>query len=346
MHRLRSLASTGLLVLAACSAPAPETRPAPIPSPTRGVPAALAAADRIRIAEAFRLAEAIGDELWTGWTAAPLAVLLVTPEREFLIRHPRPSPEFSRVGYDSLLRSDVLVRDRKLPPNLLATFPAVGGVPTIVVGQPRAAGKSSTEWVLTLLHEHFHQVQMSRPDYYARVQALGLARGDQTGNWMLSFAFPYDSGVVQSRFAALAAHLDSALAATGPDVRGSHWLAARMARAALRSAITPDDDRYLGFQMWQEGVARYTELRAARFAASRYVPTEAFRALPDFVPFGAAADRIEAGIRAGLRAPLSRDRRVAFYPVGAAVALLLDGSSTDWRTAYFDRAYSLDEHVE
>ena len=343
MPRLRSLASSAFLVLAACSAPAPEGRSAPAPARD---PASLAADDRIRIAEAFRLAESIGDELWVGWTAAPLAVLLVTPEREFLIRHPRPSSEFSRVGYDSLLRSEVHVRDRTLPPNLLATFPAVGGVPTIVVGQPRATGKSSTEWVLTLLHEHFHQVQTSRPDYYARVQALGLARGDQTGNWMLTYAFPYDSGVVQSRFAALAAHLDSALAPSGPDVRRSHWLAALVARAALRSALAPDDDRYLAFQMWQEGVARYTELRAARLAASRYTPTEAFRALPDFIPFGAAADRIEAGIRTGLRASLSRDRRAAFYPVGAAIALLLDGISTDWRRAYFDRAYSLDAHVE
>jgi hypothetical protein len=343
MSRLPLFVSSAFVVLAACSAPAPEARTAPTPSAS---PVALAADDRIRIAEAFRLADSIGDELWAGWTAAPFAVLLVTPEREFLVRHPRPSREFVRVGYDSLLRGDVLVRDRTLPPNLLATFPAVGGVPTIVVGQPRATGKSSTEWVLTLLHEHFHQIQLSRPDYYARVQALGLARGDQTGNWMLSYAFPYDSSLVQSRFAALAAHLDSALSASGPDVQRAHWLAARVSRAALRSALAPDDDRYLAFQMWQEGVARYTELRAARLAASRYTPTGAFRGLPDFVPFDAAADRVHAGIRTGLRAPLARDRRVAFYAVGAAIGLLLDASAPDWRTAYFDRAYSLDAHVE
>jgi hypothetical protein len=346
MLRLRSLASAGFLALAACSASAPEVRTAPGPSPARATATALAPDDRIRIAEAFRLAETIGDEIWPGWTAAPLAILLVSPEREFLVRHPRPSSDFTRVGYDSLLRSDVLVRDRTLPIKLLATFPAVGGVPTIGVGQPRATGTSSTVWVLTLLHEHFHQIQTSRPDYYPRVQALGLARGDQTGNWMLTYAFPYDSGLVQTRFAALAAHLDSALSATGPDVRASHWLAARVARAALRSALAADDDRYLAFQMWQEGVARYTELRAARVAAGRYTPTEAFRALPDYVSFDVAADRIDAGIRAGLRAPLSRSRRVAFYPVGAAVALLLDWSAPAWRSAYFDRDYALDAHVE
>ena len=45
--------------------------------------------DRVRLAEAFKLSEALGDELWAGWSKAPLAVLLVTPQKEFLIRHPR-----------------------------------------------------------------------------------------------------------------------------------------------------------------------------------------------------------------------------------------------------------------
>jgi hypothetical protein len=334
MVRLTSLLTVGVAALTACApAPVPAVRTTATPVAAPLTPA-LASDDRIRIAEAFRLGDAIGDSIWAGWTTAPFAVLLVTPEREFLVRHPRPSADFTRIGYDSLLRSEVLVRERTLSPALLATFPAVGGMPTIVVGTPRATGKSSTEWVLTLLHEHFHQLQTSRPDYYARVDALGLARGDQTGMWMLNYAFPYDSAVVQSRFGALAAHLDSALSATAPDVRRSHWLAARVARASLRAALPPDDERYLAFQIWQEGVARYTELRAARFAARHFTPSPAFRALADFIPFDVAAARIESGIRAGLRAPLGRDRRVVFYPVGAATALLLDEDNEGWKQAY------------
>jgi len=340
MYRLQWLLAVGLAASAACTA-APVARtatPAALPEM-----ATLASDDRIRLAETFRLGEAIGDSIWPGWTSAPFAVLLVTPEREYLVRHPRPSADFTRIGYDSLLGSEVLVRDRTLSPTLLATFPAVGGVSTIVVGQPRATAKSSTEWVLTLLHEHFHQLQQSRPDYFTRVEALGLARGDRTGMWMLNYAFPYDSSLVQSRFGALAAHLDSALSAPAPDVRQSHWLAARVARAALRAALSPDDDRYLSFQMWQEGVARYTELHAARYAARRFTPSAAFRALPDFVPFEAAAQRIAAGIDAGLRAPLGRDKRVAFYPVGAAYALMLDEANAGWREGYLTGAMALEK---
>jgi len=338
MSRIRSL-MFGLSAVIACSrAPVTQTAPALLTASS-----SLAWDDRLRIAEGFRLADAIGDSIWPGWTSAPFAVLLVTPEREFLVRHPRPSSDFTRIGYDSLLRGDVLVRARTLAPTLLATFPAVGGVPTIVVGQPHATGKSSTEWVLTLVHEHFHQLQTSRPDYFARVEALRLARGDRSGMWMLNYPFPYDSSVVQSRVALFAAQLDSALVATSADERRSHWLAAQVARAALSAALSPDDDRYLAFQMWQEGAARYTELLAAHFAARHFTPSGAFRTLPDFISFDTAAARIDAGVHAGLRAPLKERRRVAFYPLGAAYASMLDQMEAGWRGKYLEGEMSLDK---
>lgn len=67
-------------------------------------------ADRLRLAEAFKLAESVGNRVWKDWDKAPFAVLLVTPEYEFLIRHPAPSPDFMPLGYDSLLKSDVYYR--------------------------------------------------------------------------------------------------------------------------------------------------------------------------------------------------------------------------------------------
>jgi hypothetical protein len=242
-----------------------------------------------------------------------------------------------------VLGGEVLVRPRTMAPGLLATFPAVGGMPTIVVGTPAATGKSSTAWVLTILHEHFHQLQTSRPGYYAGVDALGLARGDQTGMWMLNYAFPYDSAAVRTRFAALADVLGSAL--TGGNA-SAHWRAVADARAALRATLAADDERYLAFQMWQEGVARYTELQAARWAAAHHEPGAAFRALPDFTAYASAAATLEAELRRELRdVPLERSRRVAFYPAGAATALLLDEVAPGWRTRYFERGYSLDAQV-
>src|SRR5688500_7805801 len=56
--------------------------------------------DRTRLAEAFRLADALKGEIWKNWEKAPFAVLLVTRDHEFLIRHPQPSSNFILLGKD------------------------------------------------------------------------------------------------------------------------------------------------------------------------------------------------------------------------------------------------------
>jgi hypothetical protein len=73
---------------------------------------ALSETDRIRLAEAFTLGDALGDRIWKDWSQAPFAVLLITPDREFLVRHPKPSKDFALIGYDSLLKSNVYSRKR------------------------------------------------------------------------------------------------------------------------------------------------------------------------------------------------------------------------------------------
>jgi len=311
-------------------------------SPSPGIPAD----DRIRLAEAFRLMAAVGDDVWPAWTSAPFGVMLVTADREYLIRHPRPSRGFVRIGYDSLLASDVYFRPRTMSPTFLAAFPAVSGISTIVVGEPAATHKSSTQWVLSLVHEHFHQLQHSHPDYFPGVDALGLARGDTTGMWMLNYAFPYDSAQTQRGMATMMSALDAALSATSPSSRADRWRDVVRARRALHDALPADDDRYLAFEMWQEGVARYTELTVAKWAAQRYTPSEAFRALPDYTSYADAARELERALRGELRNDvLARDRRVVFYPVGAATALLLDDVAPGWRAKYFERGFTLDvEH--
>src|SRR6266404_291932 len=126
----------------------------------------LADTDRVRLAEAFRLAEAIGNRVWPGWDKAPFAVLLITPEHEFLVRHPKPSSDFALIGEDPVLKGKVWFRKREHSTHFLATWPAVGGVPTIVIGQAEnTTSRTSSSWVITLLHEHFHQLQYSKPHY-------------------------------------------------------------------------------------------------------------------------------------------------------------------------------------
>ena len=293
--------------------------------------------DRVRLVEAFRLSEKLGDALWPGWSKAPFAVLLVTRDKEFLVRHPRPTNDFTSVGYDARLKSDVYFRDRKFPTDFLATFPAVGGVSTIVVGQAEnTASKTSTPWVVTLMHEHFHQLQDSQPNFFKETEGLNLSGGDQTGMWMLNFPFPYAKPEVSEQFAVLARSLVEAMNEKTPDLFSSRLTTYLEARDALKKMLGADDYKYMSFQLWKEGMARYTEYRVATWAASKYQPSREFRDLKDFMTYAAASEQVREGIVRELSTlKLSEYKRVAFYPLGAGEGLLLDRADPKWRTRYF-----------
>lgn len=302
--------------------------------------------DRVRLAEAFRIGDTLGNSIWSGWDKAPFAVLLITPEYEFLIRHPKPAADFVLIDYDSLLQSKVYYRKRTQPTDRLATFPIVGGIPTIVIGQAENTDKkTSTPWVVTVLHEHFHQLQYSEPGYYGEVNALGLARGDQSGMWMLNYPFPYDWMEMHELFSHLGWLLANAWhAKTKSDfsIRLSAYL---KQRHELEQTLSPDDYRYFSFQLWQEGIARYTEYRIAKLAARRYRPTKAFRSLKDYEPFLDIADRISGDIHLGLTTGRLADyKRVMFYALGAGEGLLLDRANPHWRERYFAEKFYLDKY--
>ncbi len=300
--------------------------------------------DRIRLAEAFRLADEIGNDVWPNWSKAPFAVLLVTPDYEFLIRHPKPSGDFAKLAYDPVLKSDVYYRKRTFPKTFLATFPAIEGsmISTIVVGQAENTWvKTSTPWVITLLHEHFHQLQDSQPNFYADVGALNLAHGDQTGMWMLNFPFPYDRKEVQDQFALMSRLLADAIRSPKTE-RRKKMRDYLEARRKFQSMISLDDYKYLSFQFWKEGIARYTEYQVARVAAAKYQPGKEFVALKDYRSFADVAKTTYDGIfRQLVTQKLGESKREVVYSFGAAEGLLLDNVNPRWRSGYFKDKFDL-----
>lgn len=319
------------------------------PAQTAGAPS-LAQVDRVRLREVFRLADRIGDRVWPAWSKAPFAVLLVTPEYEFLVRHEQkaaatPAPQgFTLLGFDAWLKSDVYYRKRVFSTGFLATFPAISGSSdsTIVVGQAEnTSARTSTPWVITVLHEHFHQLQDSQPNFYPDVNALNLSHGDQTGMWMLNYPFPYERAEVQEQFATTSKLLAAAVAAPKRERRRkvSDYLAAR---ARFQQMLAPDDYKYLSFQFWKEGIARYTEWRLAQTAATSYQPSKEFRALNDYQSFAEAARRMKERIFKQLETQkLGEAKREVVYSFGAAEALLLDRINPGWRQRYFAEKFDL-----
>jgi hypothetical protein len=269
------------------------------------------------IADADRLLARVQEEVWPGWGAAPSQLLLVTDSLEYF----RP---------DLTAGPALWTRPRIFFAGFLATFPAVNGVSTIVIGTPERTGLPRDRWTLTVLHEHFHQLQHSRPGYFAGLNALGLARGDTTGMWALNYAFPYDSAPIRQAFDRWVAEMKSALEGPPPE-RAGGGARARVLKEALDRLLSEDDRKYLDFQLWQEGVPRWIELEVARRGyQAGLVPIETLRWQ-------------EARLVNALgRVDLARDRREVVYPVGAAMAELLNWEGEGWKREYFESMFTLD----
>jgi hypothetical protein len=302
--------------------------------------------DRIRIAEAYRIGEKLQNKIWADWDKAPFGMLFITDENEFLIRHVKPSEEFKSIGYDKLLKSEVFVRPRKFQKNFLATFPAFGPTPVIVVGKAEnTSDKTSTRWVFVVLHEHFHQLQYSQPSYFQDVNALGLTGGDTSGMWQLNYPFPYKTKSAGEQFRRLTDMLLTANQAKSKAERAKALAAYRVERKSFAQAHTPADYKYASFQLWQEGIARYTQYKIAELAGRKLKPSKAFRSLADYTPFDSEADRLLAAATDEMKKlELATWERTVFYPFGAYEGLLLDRISPKWQMRYFDDKFDLEKY--
>jgi hypothetical protein len=321
------------LILSLCGSAAAGERPA------------MEYADRARLAEVFSLAESLREQIWAGWSDVPFVVLLVTDSHEFLINHPYPPDEYETLGHDDLIGADIRARANggQFSTGFLATFPAVRGVNTVVIGQPENTGKNSTTWAIVALHEHFHQLQYTRPWYYDSVTGLDLAKGDETGMWQLNYPFPYTEDAVGEAFADYKAALEAALEADAGDESVLNVFLDT--RARLREVIGEDNYRYLSFQLWQEGVARHTEYAVAALASSMHEPLPAFTELPDFVSYDEARQALaDNHAQEMAKMDLAESQRVVFYPIGASEAMLLDKYRPGWKARYFAEPFYLDRY--
>ncbi len=287
-------------------------------------------ADATRIAEFYRLADQIQDKVWPGWSKTPAPLLLVTADTEYLTHFPDPPKEFQKTG------GDFSSRPRQFAPNMQATFPAFGLPPVIVIGEPAAtASKTSTPWLIVVMHEHFHQLQWAQPEYLNAINNLGLSKGDTTGMWMLNYPFPYEVPEIAEAFS----HLRDTLLAALNEVDQQKFAPLSKAylkeRKGFMAQFLPGDRKYFSFQLWQEGFARYVQIKSAE-AAADYQPSTAFATLPDYTPFSSYALTARARTLDELRhIDLAQSKRESFYSFGAAEALLLDRINPDWKTQYF-----------
>jgi hypothetical protein len=114
------------------------------------------------------------------------------------------------------------------------------------------------------------------------------------------------------------------------------------ARTKFFAKLAPDDHKYFAFQLWQEGIARYTEVRSAE-AAGHYQPTPQFAALADYESFRDFAQRKRSTTLDELQhADLAGWKRIVVYSFGATEGFLLDRINPNWKEEYFRPMLSTD----
>jgi hypothetical protein len=301
--------------------------------------------DKIRIREAINISNRFGDSIWQGINKVPFVVLLITDSVDFLINHPYPSDDFKISEDEDLLKTKILYRKRQFSKILLATFPAVNGVNCVVVGTPENTGKNSTDWIITLLHEHFHQYQYTQKDYYESVAALDLAGGDETGMWQLNYPFPYDSLPVSDQYLNYTRALSKAVSAihTNDFKKSVDEFSAQ--RKKLMGLLKAADYRYISFQLWQEGIARYTEYKFLELL-DNYKPAIEVSQLPDFISFKKFKEGfMRSNLSSVTTLKLEKEKRICFYDIGLAEGILLDRLNPQWRMEYFSKKFFLEKYA-
>ena len=264
---------------------------------------------------------AAGNALWPGYAEAPFGFLYVDPRGEVLLCDDREPAGFKSAPRNERLDCPVAVGPSSWrKPSLLAAMPVFGPPSVVVMGPPEASGRSAELWRLTVLHEHFHQWQSALPRYYERVAELDLANGDETGMWMLNYPFPYDSPGTGAVFKHAARLLKDAVEADEANLV-SAVRAYLDTRKVLEHSVADVDWRYYEFQLWQEGVARWSEIAIGEMSIDPATALE-------------ARMRRQQTLNALEDIDLATGRRETAYAFGAAEAMLLERIDPDWRGCY------------
>jgi len=159
-----------------------------------------------------------------------------------------------------------------------------------------------------------------------------------------NYPFPFDNPELGKSFTYLSYVLLAAL--NEPALRKFKALARQyiMGRKEFFAQLSPDDRKYLSFQLWKEGIARYVQIKSAE-AAANYQPTPEYATLLDYETFESYAREARSDTLGELkRADLAIWKRVVIYSLGASEGLLLDRVHPEWKQRYFSRLFTLDPY--
>ena len=274
-----------------------------------------------RLNEAFRIAETVGSRVWPGFDVHDAPIVLVTESTEYLLNTKDGAAGFA-VTDERFRDRPVFTRARVFPPNLLASFPAIGR-PAVVVGTPEATQHKPETWTIVILHELFH-VYQEELGMSERAAALQIGSRDD-GQWQLDYPFPYTDERITNALHVLGHEIYRALESTGD--RGEVVSEALQTVMDMIRLIEPKTKsaEYLKFVITKEGLARYFEYRVAKELGSE---DEKYKAML---------------LKIRDLGRVSRSR-TELYALGMGLALLLDRLQPGWQRTYFQSSLWLDDY--
>lgn len=286
---------------------------------------------RAMIRDGAQIVAGQGDRVWPDLSATPVVIQLVEHDRE-VVFCAAPIETFVAIGQDETTGCPMQARPRDLPTDIAgATF--LGDQPVIQIGTPQALEASRADWTVLLLHEAFHLYQYRLPGYQTAVDRTGRALGASDIDWVLGHDFPYADPAVGEAFRLLHTRALAFLAARSDADIARAVRAYVVARTAAEAAVGPGDWPYYEFQVGQEGVAHWSELRLAEIAGR------------EDAEIAAVAVERWAGLTVSLRAindqGLGVWRRSSFYVLGAVEAEILHRTSPGWQDAYRRAPFSM-----
>jgi len=289
----------------------------------------LSETNKTLIQEFLRLSELYGPELWSNWSNYPTAILLVEDRYEFLIGH-KIKPKGFKEACEIDENFQTYYRKRVLPKRMLASFPAFSEQPVIVIGTVENTGvKNSTDWISVLFHERFHQIQFSQKDYYKKVDSI-KPNGSKDASWMLTYPFPYKDESINLVLKIMGEKLYDAVNNKNLKSYESY----KVLKAKLSSLLSKKDFFYMQFQIWQEGVARYSEIKSLEKIKNKF--SSEFKSTNGFNKNSNILDYKKKSLKKDIKSlNLIKLKRTLFYTLGYYEAEALDLFDSNWKQRYF-----------
>lgn len=273
-----------------------------------------------------------GDSIWKNISKTPLRILLITDSLEYLFYHNCPDSNFTLLKYDPLLNTNIYVRPKVFPSFLQATFPAVNGEECIVVGNPKNTKKSDEDWIIMLLHEHFHLYQSANPQYSEIISILKHKIGDQSNSWMLDYEFPYNDTTINNLFKKYSHSIIEMYESLNKGNFKEKKRQFLIDQAEIKNLLSPNDYTYLQFQIWQEGIATYTEYKYLKSLSNK---SNLFKE-EHAVDFSYKDEKLLKNYISSLvENDLQNNKRNIFYSIGLLKGIIKDEKNPEWRMNYF-----------